>query len=176
MTVEVEHFCQYSITFCWCATVHPLTFIDICWTNSGWCVTAVATARWKTCSRWPFVTTTPWKEECLDQFIHVNQGILTTELRMELNIIFGTLEMVTVLEYCKVFTRWFPTGIEKTPYVSLSGPVEQIWGWRWQFPGSHHYCWQGIVSPLWAGVKNSSSWSDDMQIPYWNKSSRCSLP
>ena len=40
-----------------------------------------------------------------------------------------------------------------TVYVRLSGPIEPLWGWRWQFPGLHHYWWWDMVSLLWAGVK-----------------------
>lgn len=47
------------------------------------------------------------------------------------------------------------TGKERTLYASLSGPTEPIWGWMWQFPGSHHYRWWDVVSPLWAGVKTA---------------------
>jgi len=41
----------------------------------------------------------------------------------------------------------------RTPYASLLGPIEPIWGWRWQFPGLHHHWWRDVVSPVRAGVK-----------------------
>lgn len=41
---------------------------------------------------------------------------------------------------------------ERTPYASLSGPIEPIRGWWWQFPGSHHYQWWDVVSTLQARV------------------------
>jgi len=45
------------------------------------------------------------------------------------------------------------TGTERTIYASLSGLTEPMQGWRWQFPGSHHYWWQDMVSLLETGVK-----------------------
>ena len=47
------------------------------------------------------------------------------------------------------------TGTERTLCASLSGPIESIWSCRWQFPGSHHYQWQELVSSLWTRVKTT---------------------
>ena len=44
-------------------------------------------------------------------------------------------------------------GTERRLYASFSGPMEQIRGCRWKFPGLHHYQWWHVVSPLRAGVK-----------------------
>ena len=44
-------------------------------------------------------------------------------------------------------------GRERSPYASLSRPTELIQGWRWQFPGSHHYWWREVLSLLWASAK-----------------------
>ena len=63
------------------------------------------------------------------------------------------------------------TGIKRTPCASLSVPIESIWSWRRVFPGSHHYEWWKVVSPLWAGVKMAAhgvlTW-----IPFQRKISR----
>jgi hypothetical protein len=57
----------------------------------------------------PCTAVTPRNVEHLDQFIHVNQRIMTRELCTELNISFNALEiMVPTLEYCKVYSRWVP--------------------------------------------------------------------
>ena len=40
--------------------------------------------------------------------------------------------------------------------MSWSGPIEPIWGCRWQFPGSPHYQWWNMVSPLQARAKQQS--------------------
>ena len=74
----------------------------------------------------------------------------------------------------QVFPMNVHTGAERTLYAGLSGPIGPIWSWRWQFPGSHHYWWQDVMSPLWAEVKTAihrvATW-----IPHQRKSSRCSL-
>jgi len=65
------------------------------------------------------------------------------------------------------------TGAEKIQYASLSGPMEPIQGWKWQFPGLHDYWWQDVVTTR-SQSQNSSPWSDNMWIPHQKKHSRCS--
>ena len=61
----------------------------------------------------------------------------------------------------------------KNTYVSLLGPVELKWVWRWRFPGSHYYGWRDVASPPWArvqmGVRGLVTW-----IPNQRKCLRCS--
>ena len=92
---------------------HSLMLPEHLWKpNSGcehWCASAVATAKDRTCSGWPFTAVTPWNKECLNQLIYVNWQIMVRELCTELNICFNALEMMlTALEYLKVCTRWVP--------------------------------------------------------------------
>jgi len=56
---------------------------------------------------------------------------------------------------CQIVPTNAHMGTERTSYAHLSGPVEQIKGWRWWFPGSHYYWWQDVVSLLQAGAKTA---------------------
>ena len=88
--------------------------------------------------------------------------------------IFSALElMVATLEYRRVCTRqilWMLTQEQKERYASFLGAIEPRRGWRWQFPGSHHYQWWHVVSPLQAEAKTAVhgvlTW-----IPHQTKSS-----
>ena len=98
---------------------------------------------------------------------------MTRELCMELNISFNALKMmVTVLEYCKGLHQVGPMhalrGTERTPYVSLSGHAEPIWGGLWQFPGLHQCLWWDVVRTT-SWIHNISAWSSDMWILYQGK-------
>ena len=101
-----------------------MTFIDACWTftetkqwilaqwGDGWCVSAVATATWKT----SHVPDGPAQLSHHDMksvsisvivVIRTNWWITTRELCTELNIGFSALvTMVATLEYRKVCARW----------------------------------------------------------------------
>lgn len=46
------------------------------------------------------------------------------------------------------------TGTERTLCTSLSGPIEWIQGWSWQFHGSNHFRWD-MMAPLQARVKTA---------------------
>ena len=73
---------------------------------------------------------------------------------------------ITILQcLCHVDPTNAHTGTERIPYASLLAPPELIWGWRWQYPWSHHYWWQDVVSPLQAGVKTPE------HGVHWRKSS-----
>ena len=93
--------------------------------------------------------------------VFINSRTTTSRLQpgncTELNSDFKALKiMVAVLEYrslCQVDPMNAHSRTERTPYISLSALVELIWGWRWQFPGFHHYQWWDVVRPLRAGVK-----------------------
>lgn len=64
--------------------------------------------------------------------------------------------MIATLEYhqaCVLGPMNAHRGTERTLHATLSGSSEPIWGWRWQFPGLHHYQWQDLVSSLWTRVK-----------------------
>ena len=86
---------------------HLLTFPDTCWTfketkqwmwaqrGSGWCISAVVTAMWKTNHVLDsYAQLSPWNEEHLHQLICMNQQIATGELCTELNVSFNALEMM----------------------------------------------------------------------------------
>jgi len=47
----------------------------------------------------------------------------------------------------------------------VSGSIEPIWGWRWQFAESHHYWWLDTVSLLWDGVRMTVYGAADTWIP-----------
>jgi len=63
----------------------------------------------------------------------------------------GSVEILQSL--CQVGPTNAHTVTERTLYTSLSGPTELIQGQRLLFPGSHHYWWRHVVSPLQARVK-----------------------
>jgi len=126
MAVEDEHSCQHYITFCCCATDGRRRAV---WQNGVWHGIA--------------------DEAKLRHWYPLHR------LSMELNI---TLEMMmAMLEYPKICTRWIPqihyTLIEKSLYASLSESIESMQDWRWQFPGSHHYGWWDMRSPLQDSVR-----------------------
>ena len=54
---------------------------------------------------------------------------------------------------CQIVPINAHTGTERTLYASLLGSIEQIRGWKRQYPGLHCYQWQDMISPLWAGIK-----------------------
>ena len=104
-------------------------------------------------SRWLYIAVTLQNEEHLYQLIHENLWITIRELHMELNISSNALKTVVVtLKHHKVCVTWVPwmlTGTERTLYASLSGSIEPIQSWRWQFPELYHYQWWDKVPPLW---------------------------
>lgn len=53
----------------------------------------------------------------------------------------------------------------------LSGSIEPIQDWRWQFPGFHHYWWRDGMSLPKARVKKAVH-GVAMWIPHWKMSSR----
>ena len=96
--------------------------------DSGWCISAVVTAAWNTVC-------------VLDQLIHVNQWIVTRKLCTELNISFSVLEMVAMLEYHKVCTRWIPwvfTQNRKNTACSFVRTCQTDMRLQW-VSGLHHY-------------------------------------
>ena len=60
---------------------------------------------------------------------------------------------------CQVGPMNFHTGTKRILYATLSGPIDPIQGWRWQFPGSYHHQLLDVVSPLWAGVHGGATFS-----------------
>lgn len=66
----------------------------------------------------------------------------------------GILQSLHQVDPTKVHTE-----TERTPQASLSWPIESIWGWSWQSPGSHYYQWQDVVSLPWA------AWRGTCEIP-----------
>ena len=47
------------------------------------------------------------------------------------------------------------TETDRILYACLSGSIEPKQGWRWLFPGSNHYQWWDVMSPLWARAKSA---------------------
>jgi len=142
---------------------HPLTFTDSFWVfmetkqwlwahwSGMWCASAVETTSWKTSHVRDDSAQLSQNEECLNQRTCVKWQIATRELCTELNIGFIVLrKMVVAWEYYRVCADfpWILTQEKRTPYASLSGPIEPIQGWWWQFSESHHYWWWGMVSLL----------------------------
>ena len=166
---------------------HQLTFMDVYWMfletkqwmwaqrGSGWCVLAMATATWITNHvLGGHAQLSHHKTKRDNQLIHTNWQIITREFCTELNISFSVLEtMVTMLEYCKICTRWVPqmfnAGTERTLYASASGPTEPIQGWKWYSPQVHHYLWWDMGSPTMRCSQNSSPWDGYMWIPLEEK-------
>ena len=73
------------------------------------------------------IVDTPQNEDLLNQLILINKQITSSKLCMELNINFIALEwMVATLEYHIVGPTNAHTGTERTPYTSLSGPIESM--------------------------------------------------
>ena len=64
------------------------------------------------------------------------------------------------------------TGTERTQYASLSGSIKPTQGWKWQFPGSHHYWRWDVVSLLWAIFKMSLHEMTTREFFHWRKLSR----
>ena len=52
-----------------------------------------------------------------------------------------------------------------TSYASLSGTIEPIRGWRWQFPGLHHYWWWDVMSIPQALPKTAVYWVVACKFP-----------
>ena len=173
--------------------MHPLTFIDACWKfmetkrwmwaqwGSGWCVSAVVTAIWKT-SHVPdchdSCHTMKWRAS---QSTHLN---ILADLQPG-NCVTAEYQLQCVgndIGHAGISQNLYQVGLtnahtktERLSFASLSGPVEPMqgwgwslmnlevpsnpshsripWGWRWHFSGSHHYWWWDVVSPLQAGVK-----------------------
>jgi len=66
-----------------------------------------------------------------------------------------------------------PVGCSSRNRKDKSGSAEAIRGWRWQFPGSLHYWWWDVVTPLWAWVKMAVHGAP-MRVPHQRERSRCS--
>lgn len=74
---------------------------------------------------WSYTAVTPQNEEQLDQLIHVNWWIMTRELSWILASMHWNL---TKSAPC-VFHERSRRETERTPYASVLGPIEPIWGW-----------------------------------------------
>lgn len=72
----------------------------------------------------------------------------------------GILQSLHQVDPTKVHTE-----TERTPQASLSWPIESIWGWSWQSPGSHYYQWQDVVSLPWAAVKIAAHGGGHVKFP-----------
>lgn len=62
------------------------------------------------------------------------------------------------------------TETERTPYASLSGPIEPIRGWKWQFLELHHDQWWDVVTSIMSRSQNNSRRSGDINSSLKKKS------
>ena len=137
---------------------HPLTFIGAYWTlmetkqwmwaqwGRRWCVSTVAAVTWKTshvpdghtCS----CHTMKWRAS---QSVHPQESADCSQgtvygAEYQLQHVGNSGDNIALSQsLCHVEHKKAHTGTERTLYACLSGPVETLWGWRWQFPELRHY-------------------------------------
>ena len=124
---------------------HPLTLIDICWTfmetkqwvwaqwGGGWCFSAAVTAMWNT-SPVPdshalshCCHSTKWRA-LKSAYLHYDQGtVYRAEYQLQYVGKDGSNAGISQCLHHVGPTNALP-GTERTPYTSLSGPVEPVWG------------------------------------------------
>ena len=114
----------------------------VCFSSGG------SNMKGKLCSGWPCTAVTQWNEAHHHELVDYDERtVYRAEHQLQcIGNDSGTVGMSESLR--QVGPTSDHTGAERILYANFSGPIEPIWGWRWQFPESHHYWRQDIVSPL----------------------------
>ena len=156
----------------------PLTFINVCRTfmenkwwmwaqwGSGLCVSVVATVTWKTShipDGYAQLSHHEVRNISISSFAWIRRLWTGNEYGAEYWL--QCIQNDCSSQMCPMNTH---TGTERKSQASLSQTFEPVWGWRWQFPESHHYWWQNVVTPLWVVVHGMVTWFSQQR-----KSSRC---
>ena len=111
----------------------------------------------KPCSRWPCTGLTPWNGVPHSahpyRLAYLNLGMVY-RAEYQLQCIGNNDCKVGILQCLQqVGPTNAHTKTQRAPYTSLTGPIEPMWSWMWQFLGSHHYWYWDVMLPLQAGVK-----------------------